>query len=633
MNCRSFVRMAVSLALSLPLQAAVERDVRVFDAVWLTAPPGARCPALGFPGSILIRSPDDDDRAPWTLHGALGMDEFHGSCRGLIEKIPSLIAEDTWSNERNVFQLSADKLTVVQTPAVLREIEAYLAALHSLRGRRIEVEIAIVPPSALDRAAGARRDADPPWLPGRVIDEAVLAAGDDALVHREVIEEGETLGVSPVSRAAFVKDIEVNQTGTTPVENPVIGLLKGDLGFQARAWATPLGGWYEFEIRLLRLHEEPGARRATPSGDIDLTQGAGVLLFCDAPVPAERTIVLGELRWPEKEPAPLAVLARLRPAAVPAAPGGGGVRLLEAGLLARHWPGATVTRGERGESYVVVAGPDAGVEEDPLYAGEDLVEKARAALPLDMRVDPRLRIEASHSHIAVTVMGDREATARAADAIEAMVRGLFDTHAKAAEMRFWLGPIESAALAKIVDPAAGTTLLIPDWRAAIDPARGTAIRLAGFADRLVRFAAARGRSYIADVEHVSGGREKIITEAADPIVSWAGTGIELRAFARPVPGRPWIQIGIEGAAAATTFGRTLSVRTDKRVEVDEAGGMRAIGQTVDIDLPEQKAQTWKHYVTVPAGRACLLATAPDPADPKMIQILVAEGRVLSLRGE
>ncbi|MBN1417779.1 MAG: hypothetical protein JXP34_03330 [Planctomycetes bacterium] len=624
---------AAILALSLPLEAAVERDVRVFDVSILAAPPGARRPALVFPGSILIQGPDDEGEDGSPLEGGSVLQAYYGSYLGLIEKIPSLIAEDSWLNKRNELHLAPDKLTVVQTPEVLRHIEAYLGALLALRTRRIEVQIAIVPPSALDRAAGARRDADPPWLPGRVIDEAVLAAGDDALVHRTVVDEGEALGVSPVSRTAFVQDIEVNQTGVSPVENPVISLLRGDLTMQARAWTTPLEGWYEFELRLLRSHEEPGARRATPSGDIDLTQGAAVLLACDSPIPSEKTIVLGDLRWPEKEPAPLAVLVRLRPAPGLPARADCGVRILEAGLLARNWPRSTVASDEESHPRVALAGIDADVEGDPLYTDDELIEMARESVPADLRSDPRLRIEASHSRLAVTVIGDRAATARAAHAVQARLALLFEARAKAAEMRLWLASIDAEALAGIADPAAGAALLVPDWRAAIDPSRGAAIRLTGFADRLIRFGAARGRSYLADVEHVSGGTEKIITEAADPILGWGGTGLELRAHVRAVPGRPWVQLGVHGDAAQTTFGRTASLCADKRVEVDEEGGIRAIGQTIDIDLPEQTAQTWKHYVTVPAGRACLLATAPDPADPKRIQILVAEGRVLPLRAE
>ena len=96
---------------------------------------------------------------------------------------------------------------------------------------------------------------------------------------------------------------------------------------------------------------------------------------------------------------------------------------------------------------------------------------------------------------------------------------------------------------------------------------------------------------------------------------------------RPVPGNPWVQVWLKGAAAETTFGRTLWFRGEDRFEHDARGGIRPIGGKLTVDLPEQHARTWKHVVTIPAGRACLVGAFPDPKEPARLRIMVVEARV------
>jgi len=58
-----------------------------------------------------------------------------------------------------------------------------------------------------------------------------------------------------------------------------------------------------------------------------------------------------------------------------------------------------------------------------------------------------------------------------------------------------------------------------------------------------------------------------------------------------------------------------------------------IGAKIAIDLPRQSSQVWKHVLTIPDGRAALLAACPDPRDAGKVRILVVEARVHELRAD
>ena len=135
-----------------------------------------------------------------------------------------------------------------------------------------------------------------------------------------------------------------------------------------------------------------------------------------------------------------------------------------------------------------------------------------------------------------------------------------------------------------------------------------------------------GQRYVADTEQVSGGTATNIIEVSDPIVRWAGTGLDVGLGVRPISGTPWVQVWLQGQAAETAFERTTTVRTDRTVVVNEDRGIRPTGAKMQIDLPDQKVDRWKHVVTIPAGRACLLNSVTDPEDPASVRILVVEAR-------
>ena len=109
-------------------------------------------------------------------------------------------------------------------------------------------------------------------------------------------------------------------------------------------------------------------------------------------------------------------------------------------------------------------------------------------------------------------------------------------------------------------------------------------------------------------------------------MAWAGTGMNAEFTVRPVPDTPWLQLWASGTVAATTFGRELNVRADRSMELGGPKGVRPVGPTIAIELPDQRAAEWQHVVTVPDGRACLLSAVSDTHHPGKVLVLIAEAR-------
>jgi hypothetical protein len=182
-------------------------------------------------------------------------------------------------------------------------------------------------------------------------------------------------------------------------------------------------------------------------------------------------------------------------------------------------------------------------------------------------------------------------------------------------------------LACALTAAAKTWRFTADWRNRLQLERETTVRLAGLPEKNLTLWAGQGRRYVADIEMVSGGTAYTLVEMPDPILRWAGSGLDVSVGVRPVPGTPWVQLWAFGSVAETTFGKTVKFRTSNEVEPGGPQGVQAKGPEMRVDLPIQKAATWRHVVTIPAGRACLLNGVSDPDNPANVRVLIAEASV------
>ncbi len=544
----------------------------------------------------------------------------------LAALVRTFLGTDSWDNERNSIELVDGKLTVVQTPDVLAQTATLLTALLERRARQFDVAWALVPPAALDAAAAAAgAPADATSYPPELLDRAVAAAGDGAWTWRTTVEEGEVAATRPERRRAALRDYGVNQTGVIPVINPLISEVDNGPGIWVRVMSTPRAERLLLGFSLAHdIAGEAAPPRKMMRGDLELPETGIVAAASTLLVPARCTAVLAELRWPQQTPAPWVLLARVTPVPPPA-PTPSPVEIVEVGayLQAIHLKTA------RGDDEDLSAPKRASGAEDHGQGGSSaapFLETARAWLPAALRENPQLRLEISGTGLFVGVLGDAEATGAAARGIRAKLAERFLAETTCVETRLIRASISKESLERI---RAGNGLLLPDdWRAKAEPQRETRVLLAGLTRQRLPLRAAMGRSYVADVESVSGGTTFILMESADPIVRWAGTGIDLAVTALPVAGTALVQVDVDGTAYETTFTRTAHMRLERAVAPDGAGKTHLTDRPLDLDLPDQKTSEFRHTVTVPAGRTAFLNAVPDPQDPARMVMLAVQVRML-----
>ncbi len=611
--------------------APPRRQARIFNVRELVTEPPQRRARFAFGGCIIARG-SEYDGVPWDRRGTedegLFRQEYEESLiyttalssEALASLIATLIAEDSWSNERNALAVSGGKLTVIQTPAVLREIEGLLQALYARRMRRLDVSFALVPPDTFDRvAAGA---GDGPWLPGEIFDRAVEAGGPSAVSWRTTAAEGEGLAVDPSSRRTSLKDYDVNQTGMVPVVNPLVGGLMDGLVLWSRFAPTLRSDQYWLDFAVGRSRSAaPRKPLETPLGQLELADSGGTDLRGSMLVPAAKTVVLGELRVSAKAPESFVALCRVQPVSVPG-PTAVPWAIIEAGSLLWPWPDLARSIERNPFSFHKEEN-----ERPSIYTSGSILEVAREALPPALRDDRRLKITLAGSALVVSVLGDCEATATAAQLIRARLEADFNRRAGLVEVRLWHGAIARAQLEAVSEKKEGNVLLAGDWRKRVKLQKETAVRLAGFAERNLTLWAGQGRVFVGDVEMIGGGNSYSVIEVPDLILNWAGTGLDVSAGVRLVPGTPWVQVWLFGSAARTTFGKSIEVRTVRTATSDGPGGVQAAGPAMRIELPVQQADQWRHVVTIPAGRACLLNSVSDTEDSTRARVLIVEALV------
>jgi len=621
-----------------------EHEKRTFDLSLFTSSPHARGGlSTGPPGRLELRSheegelpqdelwnPHPQPKSTAVLAGMEDRETFNISPEFVVDVLRSTIAPATWEDGRNALTLEGEKLTVIHSPEIVREVDGMLGALREVVLRRFDIEIAFVPRESFERTAGRAAQAGP-WFPSTTFDKAVEAAGDSAILWRANAADGEELRIEPVVRRTALADHEMGPFASPP-PTPVVRILGEGLGGRLRAWSTPHPGCADLEFEIASLDiGRPSERRSAPLGDIDLSERCGVFLSGAIPVPAGKAALLGDLRLPGREPRSRVVLARVRSSA-PSPPPHPLVRPFDVRVLLRRWPVTRVAKPEKGcgggsFSFCPEQDPARRWDMDVLF---DLVG---SMLPPELSDEATVEIKRSSTHLFVTAAGDAALTARAGDAVERILRPLYEREATTVDFRLRLETIGAGDLSKIKDPQADGPLLVENWREVASIERERSIRLAGLAGWPVGLWAAHGRDYVADLEKISGGFSAGPVAASYPVIGWSGSGIEFRASVEPIPGLRDLAIWVKGVSAETTFGKTLDVRADETVERAEPAGFRPVGMKVAIDLPEQEVQSWEHEVAVPAGRAALLRAFPDPREPAKLRILVVEARAHDLPAE
>jgi hypothetical protein len=640
MRCDIFRGLGVVL-LVIPFSAAwageAQRAMRVFELGSLpddscedeSLPPG---PILGTRARFALGRDAGADPGFLSREDTDGL-QLHASV--LESVIREMIDPESWSNQRNSIEAIGSRLAIVQTPEVLDRIDRFLSDLEARAGRFLAIDLALVPPEALEKASpGALRPGAPPWLEGAAFDQIVSAAGADASVMSTTTRAGDTVTFEPPSTSLHVGDYEANQTGIVPVIHPVVGARREGAFAEAVTHVAPGGGWLRVDLRIGRAssREHPERKRFI-YGDLDLPRERRIEVRTSMTVPEGKTAIAGiysmsvdgsTAKGAEAEHAPsfaaiIRVRADLRAVESPPVPG------------IPHAFDVSALVGVPPDSRLIEEGPrweDGAKDDEPssVVSPEVLLETLEGLFPQDA-TESGSRLHFSSG--SIFLRGSAEEAQRMKEHLEALAwdRG------RPVAIDLWQGMVMKAELS-----GAGTgALLDRSWIDRIAARPGLRARILGAKGRSLSLASVSTRSYVGDLHMVSGGTGFKIATVGDPIIRVAGDGLLLDASSAPVAGTPWVQARIRGELARPpTFGREARTRASHDLEPERAGekpGARPAGEWVTLELPDEDVDRWEHLVTAPQGQPVLLNVLPDSSEPGATRVLILTVTEFGLDGK
>ncbi len=598
----------------------VERSIRVYslDSLWpRTDTSDLHLPPPSLRGTSIEPEWTGEDNRPITF----GFDdedreesvEFFERFEGAIRE---LIAEDSWSNRRNVLRSEGDRMLIVQTPDVLARIDALLRRWEHHVFRRCRVDVAIVPRQAFVAAvpdAAARAGL---WHDAGTFDRAVAAAGADARSVSAVVPVGARSVLRPAASRVILNDHEVNQTGVIPVVNPIVSSAREGIGCELALYPAPMGDWFRIDATILaREFDDEASRRVDLTiGALDLPADRRRSISTMSIVRAGGVVVLGEIEIPVDSGA-LSAVVLLRAGRIvsdESAPG----NTEEDAAVPRIVDLAALTAPYRALRL------QAKLDYRPAYGdveGEPLV---------DFDVLSRVLSGAQQSGVELAVVGRALLLGKSEEAERTVqwLEQLGGRRTRPITIELWQGDVPAAEVGR------GVLLDAEEWSARMR-SEGVTARLAGIEGQSMSAGAVQSRAYVSDLEWVSGGMPQRIVVASDPVVSRVGEGLLLNATASLVPGTVWAQLHVMGEfARAPRIERSARVRLDQRVRIDRSSDgpeVVATGKWLAIELPEEDTDRWEHTVTVPLGQPILLNVFPSENDGA-VRALVAVVRVHAL---
>jgi hypothetical protein len=432
------------------------RELRLFDLDSIVHSASAWAPPI--PGAPRLRgSPQgDDDYDLGVVLAAEDDDVEFGLSRLGVEETIDLVKRhvdrDSWENERNRIEVVDDaggrRLLVVQRPEALEAIDALLGVLEAETRRLLAVELALVPPEALDGAApGWREPQAAPWIAGDALARAVRQGGAASRFGLRFVRDGGRVAFEPGGSRSFLEDHEVNQTGVCPVIGPVVrGRSTGFFG-DLRVFLSPDGGLVRADVVAgeRRASSSDAERRRLPQGGIDIVLESQERIETTVVGPVGEALVVGSLRLPPptrsgggESPRSFAVLLRVSKRFQDAPPRSAPPRIVHAAFLTEPVPpGRSFDPGD----YDVLDVPfffDQGDAKISLVEPDDL----RAALDALCGRLSGLDARVSRSDGYVFLAGTGPEVAEAAAAIEALGR----QGARPVSVTLWQATVAAEAL-------------------------------------------------------------------------------------------------------------------------------------------------------------------------------------------
>lgn len=164
----------------------------------------------------------------------------------------------------------------------------------------------------------------------------------------------------------------------------------------------------------------------------------------------------------------------------------------------------------------------------------------------------------------------------------------------------------------------------PAW---FESAPGARVRLACVRGARFSIASAHAKSYVADLEMVSGGTGDKVVEIGDPVMGVAGEGLVLRGAVEGQAGSESVLLRLEGERTGPARWRQsrsrVSYQQDLRLKEGSRDELTPIESDILLDLTEMDVERLDHSVRIPLGKPTLLRVRPDPEKPGAVRALAA----------
>ncbi len=279
-------------AASLAQGQEVERKMRIYDCDFLTVM------KEDMPGPDLrhVPSPADAPPAPDVEAG----EDDSISPQMLRDMITYNIDPDSWDNSNNKIEFQEGKLVVVQTPAVLDEIERMLDVLRNAKIRLVNVQAwALLVENAylhdfLAKASASATgplvtDEDAAYFLGKLPDQGLVRIAGRASV---TCFSGQRVHAGPLKKTAYIRDVDVEVAQRMSISDPVMGFILTGFIMDVRPSAVGPGDSILMDLRISHATcSNPDAQIESGSGPINTPQREIVSVESTVMVPKDQGIL------------------------------------------------------------------------------------------------------------------------------------------------------------------------------------------------------------------------------------------------------------------------------------------------------------------------------------------------------
>ncbi len=587
--------------------------VHIFDTDTLERRPLSRSqplprePMLGTNPRALKEwsSPPKEAGDEYRNFGFTPSEEKPGAGLDVAELIRRLVAAGTWEDSGNRVDTVSRRLEVRHEPQTVEEVERLLTALKVRQARTLTLELALVPPPAMDTAVpGWRRPGAVPWLDGDAMDRVVIAGAEGVEYASEISSPGFPAFFMPRAKSLRVIDHEANQTGTLPVSNQVVSAVIE--GLFAKVLATPLPDGRRFRVDARVGRRRPAARperRRLHFGEVDLLSELQEDLSVVTVLSSGRTAVLGSLAMNSDES--WVVLLRISSSWEREAekPGEGLPLMLDIQALNDGLP--QFESGRKWDSHAGLTVDSTPFELDPVLLSFLGPESGNVYTTRD----------------TLFLSSASPAAATALERLSALARERLPL--------FKLEVVEA-----LMDREAAASLGAEPDIAWFENTTGARVRIACVSRARFSIASARTRSYVADIEMVSGGTGNEIVEIGDPVMGVAGEGLVLRGTVEGQADASSVLLKLEGERTGPARWRQsrarVSYQQDLRLKEGSHDELEPIESDILLDLPEMEVQRLDQSLRIPLEKPVLLRIRPDPEKPGTSRALVVMVTAISL---